>query len=72
MNAASIAMAIDAACSTYARRFHAIPDLMRRAFEARDWPESLALSRERMTVYSDHVRDVAAKIAVGASGSMSS
>ena len=61
-DAASIASAIDAACSTYAARFHAIPSLMKRAFETRDWTTSLLLSRERMTVYSDRAAEVAASI----------
>ena len=64
MDAASIAMAIDAACSTYAQRFHAIPALTKHAFEVRDWSASLALSRERMTVYSDRAQEVATRIRV--------
>lgn len=64
MDASSIAMAIEASCSTYSTRFHAIPALMKRAFETRDWQGSLSLSRERMTVYSDRARDVASRIRV--------
>lgn len=64
MDAASIAIAIDAACSAYAERFHAIPALTKRAFEQRDWTASLALSRERMTVYSDRAQEVAMRIRV--------
>lgn len=62
MTPEAIAIAIEAACSAYARRFHAIPALMKEAFEQRDWTASLALSRERMTVYVDHAQRVATRI----------
>ncbi|MGF1500499.1 MAG: isocitrate dehydrogenase kinase/phosphatase AceK regulatory subunit [Paracoccaceae bacterium] len=36
----------------YHARARAIPDLAKRAFERRDWPTAIALSQERIAIYS--------------------
>ncbi len=47
----SVAALIDGAFTDYYGRFRAIAHLAKTAFEARDWPASLALSQERLGIY---------------------
>jgi len=47
----SVAALIHGAFTDYYSRFREIAGLARAAFEARDWPASLALSQERLGIY---------------------
>lgn len=47
----SVAALIHGAFTDYYRRFRQIAGLAKAAFEARDWPASLALSQERLGIY---------------------
>lgn len=51
--------------SDYYRVSRSIPRRVKAAFEGKDWPETLALSRERLAIYADHVGALVPGLRVG-------
>jgi len=61
--AAVLADLIVAAFDDYYTRSRSIPRLAQKAFEARDWPGAVALSQERIAIFSLSIRKVAPTLA---------
>ncbi|MGU3538482.1 isocitrate dehydrogenase kinase/phosphatase AceK regulatory subunit [Methylobacterium sp. A54F] len=61
-----VAAIVFSAFDAYYRASRAIPHQVQAAFEARDWPETLRLSRERLSVYARAVAGLAPDLAAAA------
>ncbi len=63
--ARSLARVVLAMFEDYYHRSRLIPDLAKSAFEACDWPETIRLSRQRLTLYATYLDHLAPLLRTG-------